>query len=130
MRYLMAIVSGAVVFCLGGFAYLRHMDTDNHGTTISQSITLARVRRNMVRIADAEREQFTAYSECLPVDELISRGKVDEEDRERGGYSFSIACTGGLNFSVTGRRAPEPPDSTLHWPLLEIDQSLEFHESY
>jgi hypothetical protein len=53
------------------------MQLDAKGTTISQSIELARVQKTMVRIADAEGEQLTAFSECDSLDDLISNGKVD-----------------------------------------------------
>jgi hypothetical protein len=84
----------------------------------------------MVRIAHAERGQVTAYSDCVSVDELFSRNELDSDDRQRLGYSFSVECGGGLNFTVTGKHSPEPPGSDLKWPVLAIDQSLEFHESY
>ena len=131
MRFLSFLLAGIGLLFLSSYLYLRRMGLDAKGTTISQSITLAFVRRNMYRIADAEREQLTTYSECFSVDQLISVGKVDPNDQERRGYSFSIECDGGgTDFTVTGRHAPAPPGSTLRWPVLVIDQSMAFQEVY
>jgi hypothetical protein len=129
MRFFAFFLAGIVLLCLSSYLYLRRMGLDNKGTTILQSIALAFVRRNMYRIADAEREQLTTQSECSSVDQLISLGKVDPGDQERGGYSFSIACDGGgTYFTVTGRRVPVLPSSPLRWPELVIDQSMAFSE--
>ena len=131
MRYIAFLVAGIGLFFLASYLYLRRMGLDPKGTTIPQSITLAFVQRTMVRIADAEREELTAYSECDSVDDLISAGKVNSNDKERGGYSFSIEYDGGgANFTVTGRHSPSPPRSPLHWPELVMDQSLAFHAAY
>ena len=127
MRFFAFLFGGIVLLGLSSYLYLRRMGLDNKGTTISQSITLAFVRRNMYRIADAEREQLTAFSECYSVDHLISTGKVDPSDQERGGYSFSIECDGGgANFTVTGKHAPSLTGAPLRWPELVVDQAMAF----
>jgi hypothetical protein len=131
MRFIAYFVAGILSLILSCCLYLRRMGLDAKGTTISQSITLAFVRRNMVRIADAEREELTAYSECDSVDDLISNQKLDPKDNERGGYTFSIECDGGgANFIVTGRHTPVPYGSKLHWPELVMDQSLALRAIY
>ena len=131
MRFLTFLLIGIALLFLAGYLYLRRMGLDPRGTTIAQSITLAFVQRTMYRISDAERDQLTTQSECDSVDDLISLGKVNSNDRERGGYSFSIECDGGgANFTVTGRHAPSPPGSPLHWPELIMDQSLALHAVY
>jgi hypothetical protein len=131
MRYLAFLLAGIGLFFLASYLYLRRMGLDTKGTTIPQSIALAFVRTTMYRIADAEREQLTAYSECFDVDQLIDTGKVDPHDKELRGYSFSIECDGGgTNFTVTGTRAPAPPGSPLRWPVLVIDQSMAFRMDY
>ena len=131
MRYTVFLVCGFALVIFVSYLYLRRMGLDPQGTTISQSIALAFVQRNMVRIADAERAELTAYSECDSVDDLISAEKLNPEDRERRGYSFSIECDGGgANFIVTGKHAPSPPGSPLRWPELVIDQSMAFRAVY
>jgi hypothetical protein len=131
MRYLASFAVGMVLLIFGGFVYLRHMQLDAKGTTISQSLELARVQRTMVRIADAEGEQLTAFSQCDSLDDLISNGKLDSNDKERAGYTFEIECDGGgANFTVTGRHAPAEPGSPLRWPELIIDQSKAIHAVY
>jgi hypothetical protein len=129
MRFFAFLFGGIVLLGLSSYLYLRRMGLDNKGTTISQSITLAFVQRNMYRIADAEREQLTTQSECFSVDQLISIGKVDPGDQERGGYSFSIECDGGgTDFTVTARHAQVLPGSPLRWPVLVVNQSMTFSE--
>ena len=131
MRYIAFLAAGIVLVCLASYLYLRRMGLDTKGTTISQSITLAFVQRTMIRIADAEREELTTYSECFDVDQLISAGKIDSPDKERGGYSFTIECDdSGANFILTGRHAPPPPASPLRWPELVIYQSMAFRAVY
>jgi hypothetical protein len=131
MRFIAIFIAGILLLLLASYVYLRRMGLDAKGTTIPQSITLAFVQRTMVRIADAEREQLTAFSECDSVDDLISNEKIGASDKERGGYSFFIECDGGgMNFIVTGRHAPPPPGSPLHWPELVMDRSLAFHAVY
>jgi hypothetical protein len=129
VRFLAFLLAGLGLLLFSGYLYLRQMGLDTKGTTISQSITLAFVQRNMYRIADAEREQLTTQSECFSVDQLISMGKVDSADQERGGYSFSIECDGGgTDFTVTGRHAPTPPGESLRWPVLVVDQAMAFSD--
>ena len=131
MRFIACFVGGILLLCLAGYLYLRRMGLDTKGTTIPQSITLAYVERTMVRIADAEREQLTAFSQCDSVDDLITNEKLSPNDQQRGGYTFSIECDGGgANFIVTGRHDPIPYGSRLHWPELVIDQSMAFHAVY
>src|ERR1700681_3436878 len=128
VRFIAFLVGGILLLLLASYLYLRRMGLDTKGTTISQSITLALVERTMVRIADAEREELTAFSECDSVEDLITNEKLSPNDNERGGYTFSIECDGGgANFIVTGRHAPMPYGSHLHWPELIIDQSMAFH---
>jgi hypothetical protein len=131
MRFIAFFVAGILLVFLASYLYLRRMGLDTKGTTISQSITLAFVQRTMVRIADAEREELTAYSECHSVDDLIASQKVSPNDEQHGGYTFSIECDGGgTNFTVTGTHAPMPYGSKLRWPKLVMDQSLALRAIY
>jgi|GEM_PF-2605515 len=131
MRVLNYFLIGVAVLCLSGFLYLRRMGLDPMGTTISQTVTLGFVRKNLFKIADAEREQVTSFSECFTMDQLIEMGKLDPDVQERGGYSFTISCEGdGSSFSVTAGHAQEPPDSHLRWPALIVDQSMTLREVF
>src|ERR1700736_2414552 len=55
IRFLVFLFAGILLLGLSSYLYLRRMGLDNKGTTISQSIILAFVQRNMYQIADAER---------------------------------------------------------------------------
>jgi hypothetical protein len=110
--------------------YFRNTGLDTQGTTISQAITLAFARKNMIRIADAEMEQTPAFSQCYSMEQLISMGKIDANKEDRGGYSFSISCQkGGTDFTVTSTHAPALPDSPLRWPILVVDKTLTIRET-
>ena len=135
MRFLTVVGMAVASLGLRGYTYLHNLGLDSKGTTISQSIHLAFARKAMIRIADAEREQLVAFNECYSMDQLISTGKLEAGDQARAGYTFTLSCDGGnLDFTVSGTHDSaydaEPPDSKPAWPVLTIDQSLAFHESY
>jgi hypothetical protein len=131
MRLLKYCLIGIAAICVAGYLYLRQMGIDNKGATISQTISLAFARKNLFHIADAEREQVTAFSECYSLEQLISMAKVDANQQGRGGYSFEVSCSGdGTEFTVTATHAPSPPGSIFHWPILAIDQSMTLREVY
>jgi len=130
VRITQFVVLPILVLILAGYTYLRGMGLDSKGTTISQAITLAFVRKNMIRIADAEHEQIVGFSECYSMEQLISMGKIDANQQDRGGYSFSISCQeDGTDFTVTATHAPAPAHSPLHWPVLVVDQTLTIRET-
>jgi hypothetical protein len=131
MRVLKYFLIGMAALCLAGFLYLRRMGIDPKGTTISQSITLGFVRKNVFRIADAEHEQVISFSQCFTLDQLIDMGKLNSDVDQRGGYSFTISCNGdGSGFTVTATHPPAPPDSPLPWPEVVVDQTMALTESY
>ncbi|HVS87897.1 MAG TPA: hypothetical protein VHF01_06715 [Candidatus Acidoferrum sp.] len=87
MRTIAYYLATAALLLLGGYAYLRRMAVENDGTTISQAITLSGVRRQMLHIADAEREYITLNDGCVSLDELIDEGKLEKGYDKRAGAS-------------------------------------------
>src|SRR3979490_3491792 len=87
MRFLAFLLGGIGLFLLSGYKYLRRMGLDPKGTTIPQSMPLAFVRRHMFRIADAEREELTAFSECDQVVKHVPRGDALTNNKENRAYS-------------------------------------------
>lgn len=129
MRIARLVIIAMLGLILAGYMYFRGMGLDAKGTTISQAITLSFVRKNMIRVADAEREQILAFSQCFSIEQLISMRKIDANEEDRGGYSFSISCQkGGNDFTVTATHPPAPPESPLRWPVLVVDQTLAIRE--
>ena len=100
MRFLAWFIAGTMALGFAGYLYLRQMGLDTKGTTISQSIALAFVRRNMFRIADAEREQSTAYSECFSVYQLISTEKSIQAIRNAAITRFLLCATAAVRISL------------------------------
>jgi hypothetical protein len=128
MRFWLMVVAVAALIYIGGYQYLKYMVVDSQGTTVWQSFGLARARRKMVQIADLERERYTTTSERVSMDQLISEKRLDQDDTERDGYSFSIECGDAPDFFVIGKHALAPPGSPLRWPILIVDHDLEFRK--
>jgi hypothetical protein len=122
------VVAVAALIYLGSYRYLKYMVVDSEGTTVWQSCGLARARRKMAQIANLERERYTTTSEYVSTDQLISERRLDQDDFERDGYSFSIACGAAPDFFVIGKHAPAPPGSPLRWFVLIVDHDLEFRK--
>jgi hypothetical protein len=123
MRTIANYLATAALFLFGGYAYLKRMAVEDDGTTISQAITLSGVRRQMLHIADTEREYIIASDGCVSLDELIDLGKLEKGYDKRAGYTFSIECS-DPDFTVIGTHAPMPPGSYLHFPTLVVDPDM------
>ena len=96
------------------------MAIDYDGTTISQTITLYGVRRQMLQIVDSELEYIIANDGCVSLGELIDQEKLEKGYDKRAGYTFSVECS-DPDFIVIGIHAPPPPGSYLHFPNLAVD---------
>lgn len=127
MRALVAIlVACATVFAVYHF-YFQKMPVTDQGTAPTQAISLTGVRSDLLQIAEAERAYIVENGRCGSFDELTSSHSLAMARPERDGYTYSVACSGG-EFSVTGRHAPAPEGSTIRYPALAIDESMEVHE--
>jgi hypothetical protein len=123
MRSIVHYLAALALFCLGCYVYLKRMAIDYDGTTISQAITLSGVRRQMLQIADAERDYIIANDGCVSLDELIDEDKLEKGYDKRAGYTFSIECS-DPDFTVIGIHAPMPRGSYLHFPNLAVDSDM------
>ena len=123
MRSIVYYLAALALFCLGCYAYLKRMAIDYDGTTISQAITLSVVRRQMLHIADTEREYIIANDGCVSLDELMDQEKLEKGYDKRAGYTFSIECS-DPDFTVIGMHAQAPPKSPLHFPNLAVEQDM------
>ena len=67
-------------------------------------------------------------SKCSSVDDLISTGALKMVRAERSGYAYEVNCLAGANFEVVARHAPAPEGSSIRYPTLAIDTSMQLHE--
>ena len=107
--------------------YFQKMPTTDEGTAPTQAISLTGVRTDLLQIAQAERIFIAENSHCASMDELISSHALAMSRPERDGYTYSVECS-GVDFTVTGRHAPAPEGSPIHYPNLATDQTMQVHE--
>jgi hypothetical protein len=128
MRGLAALlVAGGILFAVYHY-YFQKMPTTDQGTAPTQAISLVSVREDLLLIAHAETGYIGQNGHCVSLDELISSGAFAMSHAAPDGYTYSIACSGTSDFSVTARHAPAPAGSPIRYPTLAIDQSMDVHE--
>jgi hypothetical protein len=130
-QFLMRALIGLVVVAgvlLGFYAYsLKRLPATDSGTAPTQAISLTGVRSDLLSIANAERGNVALNSQCASLKDLISSGSLTMSRPERDGYSYSVDCS-GPDFTVTARHAPAPAGSSIRYPTLAIDQSMQIRE--
>ncbi len=124
----LALVLVAAIILFGVYQfYLKKLPTTDQGTAPTQSISLTGVRADLLKIAEAERVHIATNGKCATINELVSSNSLSMARPERDGYSYSIQCSGS-DFTVSAQHAPAPPGSTIRYPNLATDQTLEVHE--
>jgi hypothetical protein len=109
------------------YVYLKKMPSSDEGTASTQAISLTGVRGDLLQIAQAERTFTATNDHCASLEELISTNSVNMSRPERDGYVYSLNCS-GEEFTVTARHAPAPAGSSIRYPNLAIDHSMEVRE--
>ena len=120
-----------VAVCVGYFIYqysLKKLPTSDAGTAATQAISLTGVRADLLQIAEVERGNIALNSKCASLEELLSSGAMGMTRAERDGYSYAINCSGAAEFQVVARHAPAPSGSSIRYPTLAIDSSMEVRE--
>lgn len=117
------IVFAALAFGIYQF-YLKKMPTGDAGTTSTQAISLTGVRSDLLQIAQAERGSIALNGQCRTIEELVSSGSLSMTYSERDGYAYEVSCSGG-DFQVTAQHPPAPAGSSIRYPTLTIDASME-----
>jgi hypothetical protein len=124
-------LAGLLVACALLFGvykiYLKEMPTTDKGTAPTQAISLVGVRAELLQVAEAERAYVALNGKCGSLDDLRSASSFPLSRPGRDGYSYSIDCSGEA-FSITARHDPAPADSSIRYPTLAIDQTMEVHE--
>jgi hypothetical protein len=122
------LVLVAVTFGIFYFTTKKMPVTDS-GTAPTQAISLTAVRRDLLEIAQAERNNIALNSHCVDLGELISSGALSMTRPEREGYVYEVQCNGdSAEFKVTARHAPAPAGSPIRYPTLGIDQYMQVAE--
>ena len=120
-----------VVVAVGYYIYqysLKKLPTSGVGTVATQEIALVGVRADLLQIARAERTYIVLNSKCSSVEELISSNSLKMVEPERAGYTYEVICPGGAEFRVVARHAPAPEGSSIRYPVLGIDSSMQISE--
>ena len=107
----------------------KKMPVTDSGTAPTQAISLTAVRRDLLDIAQAERNSIALNSHCQDIHELISSGSLTMTSPGRDGYAYEVQCSGDSGeFKVVARHAPAPQGSPIRYPNLGIDQNMQVAE--
>jgi hypothetical protein len=63
----------------------------------------------------------------MSMDELLTSGSMSMSRPEREGYTYSVECSGN-DFTATAHHAPAPAGSSIRYPNMVIDQSMQVRE--
>ena len=128
MKTLAGLLVSAAVAIGVYYLYLKQMPSSDPGTSPTQAITLTGVRGDLLSIAQAERGYIALNSRCASMDEMVSAGTMNMARREREGYSYEVECS-GTEFRVVARHPGAPPaGTTIRYPTLAIDSSMQVQE--
>ena len=120
----------ATLIALGGYYYFLKRAAPAPGMVATQAISTTGVEMDLTSIAQAERMYFVQNGSYGDMDQLTSSGTMNLTRTSRDGYTYSIE-TGQNGFTVTARHpeAPASPGVTpLHYPVISVDQTMQFHE--
>lgn len=120
------IVVVLLVGCIYYF-YLKRMPTGAEGTAPTQAISLTGVQNDLLQIAQGERTYIAINGHCTSLDELVSTQTISMTRTEREGYTYSVECS-GTNFTVIARHPRAPKGSSLRYPSLVVDQTLQVRQ--
>jgi hypothetical protein len=127
MRALAVLLVAAALLMGAYYFYIKKLPITDEGTASTQAISLTGVRGDLLQIAQAERAYIAANGACATLAELTSSKTLAIAKSGRDGYSYAVECSGEY-FSVSARHAPAPAGSSLRYPNLAIDQSIQVRE--
>ena len=128
MKSLVGILVAAAVAIGVYYLYLKQMPSSDAGTAPTQAISLTGVRSDLLSIAQTERGNIALNSRCASINEMVSAGTMNMARRERDGYSYEVECS-GTEFRVVARHPGAPPaGTTIRYPTLAIDSSMQVQE--
>jgi hypothetical protein len=128
MKTLAGLLVSAAVAIGVYYLYLKQMPSSDPGTSPTQAITLTGVRSDLLSIAQAERGNIALNGRCASMDEMVSAGTMNMARREREGYTYEVECS-GTDFRVVARHPGAPPaGTTIRYPTLAIDSTMQVQE--
>ncbi len=107
--------------------FLKKMPTAAEGTASTQAINISGVRMDLLQIAKAERISISVEGHCMSMDELLASGSMSMSRPERDGYTYSVDCSGN-DFTATAQHAAALAGSSIRYPNMVIDQSMQVRE--
>jgi Tfp pilus assembly protein PilE len=118
---------------MGIYMYTLKQATPGKGMVVTQNISIAGVKSDLLGIAQAERMYVVQNSSCADLATLASSGTMNITRTNRDGYTYAVDCSGGNDFTVTATYtappAPNPAGVTPpHFPTFTIDQTMEIHQ--
>jgi hypothetical protein len=87
------------------------------------------VRSDLLQIAQAERAYIAANGNCAPLSDLLSSNTLGMTKNVRDGYAYSVECSGVGDFNVVARHPAPPAGSTIRYPSLAVNQSMQVVET-
>jgi hypothetical protein len=127
MRGLLGLlVVAAVLFVVYKF-HVEHLPVVEKGTVVTQDIDLSGVRTDLLQIAEAERAYIAVNGECVDIHELETSNQLAVIKTGRGGYEYSVACT-GKDYSAIAEHAGASLDPHVRYPKLAVNQDMEVAE--
>ncbi|HLJ23881.1 MAG TPA: type IV pilin protein [Candidatus Acidoferrales bacterium] len=102
------------------------------GMAVTQNISLAGVKNDLVAIAQAERMYYTQNGSYTDLATLSSSGTMNITRTNRDGYTYS-AQPSDNGFTVTASYTAPPMSNSAgvtppHFPTFTIDQTMEVHQ--
>ncbi|HEX4643863.1 MAG TPA: type IV pilin protein [Candidatus Acidoferrales bacterium] len=131
MKGLVSLLVAAAIG-LGIYMYSLQQAAPSSGTVITQNISLAGVKNDLVSIAQAERLYYTQNGSYADLPTLSSSGTMNITRTSRDGYTY-VAAASGNGFTVTATYTPPPVSNPAnvtppHFPTFTIDQTMEVHQ--
>lgn len=117
---------------LGIYMYTLKQAAPGPGMVVTQNISIAGVKNDLVSIAQAERLYYTQNGSYTDLPTLASSGTMNITRTSRDGYTYSVDSSGS-DFTVTATYTPPPVDNPAnvtppHFPTYTIDQTMEVHQ--
>lgn len=131
MRSLVSLLVVALL-ALGAYFYFLKRAAPA-GMVPTQAISTTGVQMDLTAIAQAERLYFAQNGSYASLDQLTSSGSLAVSRSERDGYTYAIETSPG-GFVVTARHPDMPPPAAssgtapLHYPVISVDQSMQFRQ--
>ena len=128
MRALLSIVVAAgIAYAIYQYS-LKKLPVSEAGTSATQAISLTGVRADLLQIAEAERANIAMNGQCASMSDMLSSGAMSMIRAERDGYTYEIKCSDASDFQVVARHDPAPQGSSIRYPTLAIDSSMDVRE--